>query len=250
MDIRSLMKNVIILGAGRTGSSLLAGLIAHNRYYINAEKIAARKAYPDGDYENPDLVDLNQKILLDSGYGYSKVMAHKPVDIAAIEQLALNTRDDVYADFLKQCEENRPWLWKDPRLCYTIYFWNSFLDLNDIQFIKITRDPYLVFRSHSKFQIKDTKKNIITNYYKQNDAVDAYLKKHGIKALTVDYSEMKNQNVFKKLNDYLQTDISPDDYRAIKKENISKKEPDYKFMLRYMLGSGVLKLQNFIRRSR
>lgn len=235
------MKNVIILGAGRTGSSFLAGLIAHKRFYINKKKIPSRGSYPDGDYENPDLIALNKKILKDSGYGFSKAMPEEAANIEAISQLAKYSSNHLYIDFLKKCEDKKPWLWKDPRLCYTIHFWDNLICKDDINFILITRDPYLVFRSHSKFRIKYSKADIIKNYYAQNASINKYLRNNRINALLMDYSELKHTDIIEKLNNYLKTSISIDDYYYIKRNNISKKEPELFFKLRYF--AGLMKLK-------
>lgn len=237
------MKNVIILGAGRTGSSFLSGLISYNRFYINREMIATRDGYPDGDYENPELINLNKRILLESGYGYDKAFALEPADIDSIRQYAKNIKNTAFETFVTKCDQNRPWLWKDPRLCYTIFFWQQFIDITRIRFIKITRDPYLVFRSHSKNRIKHLKRELYKNYAWQTRAVDLFLTENSLNALHIDYAELKSPAIIHKINDYLGTDISREDYFEIKKDNISKKESRFKFLLRYAKGAGKIYLQ-------
>ena len=102
------MKNIIILGPGRTGSSFLAGLISRNKFYINRSSIQSRRAYPDGDYENPDLISLNKNIFLGSGYGYPKDKFHKPVDVNAIKLLIKTSNIEKYNRFVTKCEKNKP----------------------------------------------------------------------------------------------------------------------------------------------
>ena len=237
------MKNVIILGAGRTGSSFLSGLVSYNRFYINREMITSREGYPDGDYENPELIMLNKQILLKSGYGYDKAFALKPVDIDSIKQFSKTAENTAFKNFVIKCNQNQPWLWKDPRLCYTIFFWQRFIDITRLRFIKITRDPYLVFRSHSKHQVKHLKKDLYNNYAWQTRAVDRFLSEHNLNALHIDYAELKSPAIIHKINDYLETDISREDYFEIKKDNISKKESRFRFLLRYTKGAGKIYLQ-------
>ncbi len=241
------MKNVIILGAGRTGSSFLSGLVSHKRFYINSDMIPAREGYPDGDYENPELIALNKRILLGSGYGYDKAFALKSVDINSVKQFSKTVKDDAFKAFLDKCNQNRPWLWKDPRLCYTIFFWHRYINLSQIDFIKITRDPYLVFQSHSKHQIKHLKKDLYNNYAWQTQAVDLFLSENKINALHIDYADLKHPSVIERLNEYLGTDISREDYFYIKKDNITKKKSRIRFMMRYAIGAGKLYFKKFHR---
>ena len=242
------MKNVIILGAGRTGSSFLSGLISRNRFYINREMINSRASYPDGDYENPELIELNKRILLESGYGYDKAYAEKQMHPALIKELESYSTDPAFKDFVAKCEENSPWLWKDPRLCYTIPFWKHLIDLSGINFIKITRNPYLVFKSHSKFQIKHLKRDLYNNYHWQTQAVDQFLSENHIKALEIDFSELKDLSIIDKLNSFLSTHITREDYKVVRKDNISKKESPAKFMFRYAIGACKLHLKKYFRK--
>lgn len=242
------MKNVIILGAGRTGSSFLAGLISHRRFYIEKDSISSRDSYPDGDYENPDLKALNKKILKLSGYDHPKIDKSETASIEKIKSITVDSKNNVYKEFIARCEMNKPWLWKDPRLCYTIHFLDRFLDKNNINFIKITRDPYLVFRSHSKHHISYSLKSVIQTYHLENVAVDDYLSEKEIRFLNVDYSELKNENIIYKLNDFLGTSITTDDYNHIRKEGINRKESYYKFQTRYALGLLRNTIQNIFRK--
>ena len=239
------MKNVIILGAGRTGSSFLSGLISHNRFYIQQENISSRYSYPDGDYENPELKELNKKILWDSGYKYHKAMVRKPVDIEAIKALGQQP-NDIYHDFMEKCAQNEPWLWKDPRLCFTIYHWDKYIKKDDIAFIRITRDPFLVFKSHSKKGIYSSLKDVVQTCHQENVAVDTYLSDHKIPFLNIDYSELKDFNIIKKLNVFLGIHISEGDYMHIRKDNKRKKESELKFNLRYAIGLLKLQLDNIL----
>ncbi|QTA79110.1 NTP hydrolase p-loop-containing [Desulfonema limicola] len=232
------MKNVIILGAGRTGSSPLAGLIAYKRYYIQQEAIKSRGGYPDGDYENPELIKLNQDILMESGYGYTKANINKSVNIDTIKQfIHQNKNFSKYHDFLKNCNEHSPWLWKDPRLCYTIHFWKELINFDQIKFIFITRDKKDIFRSYTKNNIYCTKKDVYQKYEEQVDSVKLFFKENNLNSLNIHSPELKNkEKLIEKLNQYLEIDIKVSDYDAVYKPNIRKKESGLHFWIRYYTG--------------
>jgi len=244
------MKNVIILGPGRTGSSFLAGLIAHNRYYVNLEKIQTRRFYPDGAYENPELVELNKKLFHLVGYEFDCVRTLCGPDIQQLEQLIKRAKyEDImlFNNFITKCHKRGPWLWKDPRLCYTIYFWKNLLDLNDIKFILITREPYQVFRSHSKSRIKFTKNQIYERYKAQIIKVEEFFYQNDISALKIDCNDFKvKDKLIEKLNTFLEINITANDFYTIKKPINKNKESDFHFWIRYYLGAAKIYLDRLM----
>jgi len=243
------MKNIVILGPGRTGSSLLAGLIAKDRYYINQDAIATRDGYPDGDYENPDLVELDKAIFFESGYGHHKIRFDRSVDIQKMAAWAEKCAPEKYKKFVEKCEQHKPWLWKDPRLCYTIYFWKSFIDLKDIKLIFITRDHDQIFRSYTKYKVFFTKADVYKKYDEQVAAVENLIQQENLDVLRIHYDALKNKDaLIKKLNTYLGTEILPSDYDAVRRTKISKKESELSFQIRYGLGVGKLKLQRWLKK--
>ncbi len=241
------MKNVIILGSGRTGSSILAGLIFRNRYYINPDSIKARRHYPDGDYENYDLIRMNESILQEVGYNYGSLAPRKKVNVDHIEALAESGDIIKYREFIADCDKESPWLWKDPRLGYTIFFWKHLLDMDNIHFILITRDLYQVFRSFSKGGISRTKREIYQRHEYRLSLMENFIKENNLQVLRIDYSEIWDRDVLNnKLTPVLGVEISKEDYSSVIKKNIHKKEVKTVFLIRYYFGVFKLKLRRLI----
>jgi hypothetical protein len=239
------MKNIIILGAGRTGSSFLAGLIARNEFYINRDKIVSRMGYPDGDYENPELVELNRSILLESGYGYSRINWRRPVDIDSIKNMPMD--NEAYRVLIDKCNRHSPWLWKDPRLCYTIFLWVKGLKLDEINFLHITRDHQDIFKSYTKFEIDYSKKEAYRIYDEQNAAISQFCKEYNIQPLKIHYPEFRQkEEIINKLNHFLGTKINASDYDNIYRSNIRKKETSLQFKARYYWGLMKLKVNRIL----
>ncbi|MDA8166008.1 MAG: hypothetical protein M0017_13370 [Desulfobacteraceae bacterium] len=127
--------NVVIMTGGLSGSSVLAHLIAREGFWLgdSVKKIDYKT------FENSQLVDLNDEILKASGYGWIDVMDIPPPSVTRIEQAAQHA-EGKFPAFVETCDANGPWLWKDPRLSYTIYFWKRFLQLEKCKFILMSRD--------------------------------------------------------------------------------------------------------------
>ena len=128
--------NAIVLTSGLTGSSVLAGLISRGGYWLG-DSTMKKEDYDT--YENMELVQLNQKLIKEAGYSGNYLLDFSPEAIQRIGGLHGQIDPRPYQEFLKKCNEHRPWIWKDPRLWLTIRYWQNLLDLNDCRFISLTR---------------------------------------------------------------------------------------------------------------
>ena len=128
--------NVIILTSGITGSSVLSGFLARSGYW--AGNTTHKKEYDT--FENAELVRLNLKILQQAGYTGNHVKEFSTEAIARIASLRVTSDDFPYREFVTKCGEHSPWVWKDPRLWLTMYFWKNFLNMDECRFILLTRN--------------------------------------------------------------------------------------------------------------
>ncbi|MBB1125371.1 hypothetical protein [Thiospirillum jenense] len=130
--------NVIILTSGLTGSSVVAGLFAQSGYWVGDETIHK----PDyNTWENAELVKLNQQILSETNFTENWTMCFRPNFIDVVTTSALRLDPQPYLSFIEKCAQHSPWIWKDPRLWLTIRYWQTLLDLTQVRFILLTRDP-------------------------------------------------------------------------------------------------------------
>lgn len=148
-------KNVIILTSGLSGSSVLTSLIVRAGFWPGDD---THKKQEYDTYENSELVQLNQELLAEAGLGPEhQTKEFSPGAIEKIRSLYGKFDTHPYVQFLKKCEDRRPWIWKDPRLWLTIRFWKNLLDLDDCRFILLTRD-------HAQSWISTTLKRQIITY--------------------------------------------------------------------------------------
>lgn len=129
-------KNVIVLTSGQSGSSVLTALIARAGYWVGEE--TKKVAYDT--FENSALVDLNLSILRAAGYAWHD-MGDLPAPSAPAVRSCIEGLDPSPArEFVAECERHRPWIWKDPRLCFTMHYWEAFVDVSHCQFVVMGRD--------------------------------------------------------------------------------------------------------------
>jgi hypothetical protein len=130
-------KNIIILTEGWTGSSVFSALFGRAGYWLGSETV---KKIDYDTYENVDLVALNRRILDEFSIGLNHELRFDYADVLAIERASAGHDLKPYADFVKRCSSNGLWVWKDPRLTWTIRVWANVLDLDQTAFLILTRD--------------------------------------------------------------------------------------------------------------
>src|SRR5437588_12340988 len=118
-DRQSSKPNVIILTSGITGSSVLSGFLAQSGYWAGDATHKKQNEYDT--FENTELIRLNLEILKQSGYTGDYISEFSTDAIARIACLHGAIDDSPYRRFLQECDQHRPWVWKDPRLWLTIY---------------------------------------------------------------------------------------------------------------------------------
>ena len=149
------MRNCLILGSGRSGTSLLAGSLARAGYHVGHQLVAASEANPTGFFEDREVNDLNEMLLAqvtparppgapppeeddDTLWGPSTLWGWRwlaPVPLGT--EIA---RPDVLDDRMGSALAVRPFALKDPRFCLTLDAWRPLLP-DDTAFLCVFREP-------------------------------------------------------------------------------------------------------------
>lgn len=214
--------NVIILTGGLSGSSVLAGLIARAGYWLGNE--TKKVAYDT--FENDRLVDLDMEILRTAGYLWEDTADIPPPSIERIEEDAVKTDLTPFREFISECDAHKPWLWKDPRLCYTIFFWKKLIDLQSSRFILIKRDLKQTWTGmilRGKMPIPYDKLRVI-----QDNCVassEKFLRQGAVNCHTLTFEELllNPAQEIERINRYLDIALDVADLEAIYNGTLHKK---------------------------
>ncbi|MBL8800767.1 MAG: hypothetical protein JNN27_02125 [Planctomycetes bacterium] len=137
------MRNVLILGSGRSGTSMLAGAFAHAGWHVGADPYPGRSSNPKGFFESKEINGVNEYLLalgapeLPLG-AWQRWLAELPADWVcptdsrAVERIAALT-------------QRAPYCFKDPRFSYTLPAWAPFTQ--DALRLCVFRHPLAVARS-------------------------------------------------------------------------------------------------------
>ena len=142
------MRNCIILGAGRSGTSMLAGVMNGSGYFMGDTLLEPTSANPKGYFESQEINSLNDQIMSSvvrvrprkpRAYLYPWRLPSGLLWLADIDvNVALRASPEQLAH-IRRLVANEPFCFKDPRFCYTLEAWRP--ALNDVVFLCVFREP-------------------------------------------------------------------------------------------------------------
>lgn len=138
----------MILGSGRSGTSMVAGVLSSAGYYMGEDLYPGNESNPKGFFESPDINRINERLIgavvkpRPRGWR-SRFYRTRPV--AGQRWLALVPIGTTFVvpedieDQIATLTSKQPYCFKDPRFCYTLPAWRPHVD--DAVFVCIFREP-------------------------------------------------------------------------------------------------------------
>jgi len=132
---------IFVIGSGRSGTSLVAGLFRNSGLYMGDNSYLTRSANPKGFFEDRGINSINEAIIL-------QILQSDHIEyhgwLAQIDQVPDITVSPTLRRSIRQYYSRTPSLFKDPRFVYTLPFWLRELeseDLSGIRCICVFRHP-------------------------------------------------------------------------------------------------------------
>lgn len=145
-----MLRNTLIIGSARSGSSLVAGLVHSAGHHLGTQLLPADRSNPHGYFEDVPTLAINEQLLAPHtdtlptprfvpGTVYDKVprQGRRWMSALPIDTPITATPDDHTA--MRATITQSPWCRKDPRFCYTLPAWEPILG-NAIR-ICVFREP-------------------------------------------------------------------------------------------------------------
>ena len=142
------MRNVIILGSGRSGTSMVAGTLAKCDYYMGKNLLPANQSNPKGFFEDVEVNGINEAILeqvdprrppilgkwffRQRPLPWQRWLARVPVGTNIMSSRSINER-------IQKVTKSEPYAFKDPRFSYTLPVWRPFV--SNTVFLCVFRSP-------------------------------------------------------------------------------------------------------------
>lgn len=144
-------KNVIVVGMPRSGTSMAASIFAGKGYFVAKEPESELRPgdefNPAGYWEANSLIEANVEVFNAAGYPQHNTWMFEPITEQQAARITDIERMPRHRDLVESYNANSPWLWKDPRLCYTLGYWWPLLDPSATAVLWLTRDADHVFQS-------------------------------------------------------------------------------------------------------
>lgn len=142
------MRNCIILGSGRSGTSMVAGALSKAGYFMGESLIPGRVGNPKGFFEDKEVNRINEALLAQVLPARPRLLGRwlfrsRPIDGQRwLAQVPLDTNTPCSQEMARRMHdltEREPYCFKDPRFSYTLPIWRPLL--KDTVYICVFRNP-------------------------------------------------------------------------------------------------------------
>ena len=154
------MKNCLIMGSGRSGTSMLSGILHASGYFMGEKLHLPRESNPKGFFEWWKINLINEEILAPFGStAYSRLInklrgmnsVRSPGNkqrwlLSLPESVRVRNESQALMENIRSVIANPPFCFKDPRFCYTLPVWRPLLDPETV-FICVFREPHITAES-------------------------------------------------------------------------------------------------------
>jgi hypothetical protein len=216
------MKNVIVLTSGLSGSSVLASLLVTAGFWPG---IQTHKKKDYDTFENTELVRLNKKLIDAMPLKFNYTTEFDPEILNRMESIYQEIDIQEFRSFIEDCNRHAPWIWKDPRLWFTIRFWKHLIDLEKCCFVLLSRDPLQNWISTTlRKQIQSYKYSIAYNKFVYDTIID-FFKTEMADFMEIQYETLivNPENSLDRLNQFLDISLTTKELSNIYKGSLYKK---------------------------
>lgn len=155
-------RNCLILGSGRSGTSMVAGLLANAGYFMGEAPIGpGNPANPKGFFEDPEINRINEKLIARTVKRYRRNPLNRLFQRERLRELELGTMQRWLAPLpvgirirstpklearIRALTARQPFCFKDPRFSYTWHIWRRFIPADPL-LICVFRHPSITAAS-------------------------------------------------------------------------------------------------------
>lgn len=146
------VRNCVVLGCARNGTSISTAVIAQNTgHWLGPELLPPDQWNWGGYFESEPVNAINDELLgpLPSVTPWVPAPRHRFLSAMPAEQAVFGTVPEPMRQMMAELTSKRPFCLKDPRFCYTLTAWEPYLD--DALRVCVFRDPESAARSLIRF---------------------------------------------------------------------------------------------------
>jgi hypothetical protein len=189
--------NAIVVGMPRSGTSMTAAIFAKAGYFVAEDSESQlRKGdefNPTGYWEAEPLIQANAAVFRAAGFAYDNTWLYDPISWEIATRIHELERIVAHHRFVGEFNTRSPWVWKDPRLCYTLGYWWPLMDQANTRVLLLKRDPRQIYTSFLRLKWRtlstqdcDDTIQRVENHIK---AAEYAIAKYNIPHIVLDYDD-------------------------------------------------------------
>jgi hypothetical protein len=144
-------RNCLILGSGRSGTSMAAGILARSGYFMGEELWPADIGNPKGYFEDREVNKINDELIAPAApktppsglrkllLGDTPILGHYQHWVAALRPGVAIVCPPAISERIAAVTARQPFCLKDPRFSYTLRAWRPYI--GDALLLCVFRDP-------------------------------------------------------------------------------------------------------------
>ena len=211
-------KNVLVVGMPRSGTSMTTSIFANNGYFVaeNTDKQlrSGDEFNPSGYWEAEPLIKSNVEILNSAGFNFDNTWLFEEITDEQASSIYKVKPFPEHIKLINNFNENSPWVWKDPRLCYTLGYWWPLLNPETTAVLFLKREPKEIYQSFQRLKWRttsqkdklDLQQRIEDHLEAAKKAIDKYIIPH----ITIHYSDFKTapKETVNKINEFFDLNLT------------------------------------------
>ncbi len=214
-------KNVLIVGMPRSGTSMTASIFTRSNYFVADDKDSDLRSgdefNPSGYWEAKPLIQCNAEILNNAGFAHDNTWLFDPITKKQTETITQLSPSKKHQQLVENFNQHSPWMWKDPRLCYTLGYWWPLLNPETTRVLLLKRNSNEIYQSFLRLKWRaatpQSKIDVINRTKAHISTAEEAIKHYNIPYIEINYSDYKNNpdETAKKLSHFFNIDISTQD---------------------------------------
>jgi hypothetical protein len=218
-------RNAIIVGLPRSGTSLTAGIFVNKNYRTPQDLLPSNDANPFGYWEAESLNDHNAAILGAAGFPFHNTWMFDRIPPEQARKIYELSPSPEHKRYLQAFEQHRPWVWKDPRFCYTLAYWWPMMDPKTTGVLLVRRTTDAIFRSFNRLDwsrpLAQGKDDFHARVDEHIEAARAAIRTFDIPCVEIDYDEFLDapERVAGRLSDFFGIPVTAADLNVRRELN-------------------------------
>lgn len=143
-------RNAIVVGLPRSGTSLAAAIFARKNYRTPTDLLPSNDANPFGYWEAESLNDHNAAVLAAAGFPFHNTWMFDRIQPEQARKIYELRPFPQHQRYWQEFEQHRPWVWKDPRFCYTLAYWWPMMNPETTAVLLVRRSSAAILRSFNR----------------------------------------------------------------------------------------------------